>query len=76
MLQCHFLSSVLSKHFVSYLIFRSTHLVFHSQLRAICRTRLQCSAERPKSLLVCHALGMRAMVRYLLEYYASRWKTK
>ncbi|NOI89579.1 hypothetical protein F0235_03880 [Vibrio splendidus] len=21
-------------------------------------------------------LGMRAMVRYLLEYYASRWKTK
>ncbi len=46
MLQCHFLGLVLSKHFVSYLIFRSTHLVFHSQLRA--------------------------MVRYLLEYYASR----
>ncbi|PME33498.1 hypothetical protein BCV39_18840 [Vibrio sp. 10N.286.55.E10] len=26
--------------------------------------------------VVVDTLGMRAMVRYLLEYYASRWKTK
>lgn len=26
--------------------------------------------------VVIDTLGMRAMVRYLLEYYASRWKTK
>jgi len=64
MLQCHFLSSVLSKHFVSYLIFRSTHLVFHSQLRAICRTRLQCFAEHPKSLLVCRRSRCGRYARY------------
>ncbi|WP_017079241.1 hypothetical protein [Vibrio splendidus] len=28
------------------------------------------------SAVVVDMLGMRAMVRYLLEYYASRWKTK
>lgn len=36
MLQCHFLGLVLSKHFVVYESVRTTHLVFHSQLRAIC----------------------------------------
>lgn len=46
MLQCHFLELVLSKHSVVYESVRTTHFVFHSQLRA--------------------------MVRYLLEYYASR----
>ncbi|MFS1490786.1 hypothetical protein BCT96_004960 [Vibrio splendidus] len=27
-------------------------------------------------IVAVDTLGMRAMVRYLLEYYASRWKTK
>jgi len=53
MLQCHFLDLVLSKHFVVYESVRTTHLVFHFQLRAICRTRLQCTAEHHQSLLVC-----------------------
>ena len=53
MLQCHFLDLVLSKHFVVYESVRTTHLVFHPQLRVIRRTRLQCTAEHHQSLLVC-----------------------
>lgn len=53
MLQCHFLDLVLSKHFVVYESVRTTHFVFHSQLRAIRRTRLQCAAGYPESVLVC-----------------------
>ena len=47
MLQCHFLDLALSKHFVSYATLRATHFVFHSQLRAIRRTRVQCTAKHP-----------------------------
>lgn len=45
MLQCHFLELVLSKHFVVYESVRTIHFVFYSQLRAISRARLQCTAE-------------------------------
>ena len=56
MLQCHFLELVLSKHFVSYLIFRGTHFVFHSQLRAICRTRVRCISMENEALEFVDAL--------------------
>ncbi len=78
MLQCHFLELVLSKHFVVY----ESVLVFHSQLRAICRISFNALQVIPNpywfvvGVVVVDTLGMRAMVRYLFEYYASRWKTK
>ncbi|MEZ9462380.1 hypothetical protein [Vibrio splendidus] len=82
MLQCHFLELVLSKHFVVYESVRTTHLVFHSQLRAIHRISFNELQVVPNpywfvvGVIVVDTLGVRAMVRYLLEYYASRWKAK
>lgn len=51
MLQCHFLSLILSKHFIVNESVPTSHLVFfHSKLPAICRTRVQCIAEHPNPL--------------------------
>ncbi len=63
MLQCHFLELVLSKHFVVYSSVRTTRLVFHSQLRAICRTRFYRAAAYPKSVLVCGGCRSRRHTR-------------
>ncbi|WP_157936476.1 hypothetical protein [Vibrio splendidus] len=66
MLQCHFSSSILSKHFVVYESVPTSHLVFfHSKLPAICRTRVQCIAEHPNPLWF--VVDTQGMLRISLE---------
>ncbi|OBT31115.1 hypothetical protein [Vibrio splendidus] len=82
MLQCHFLNSILSKHFVSYVSLLVAHFVFHPNYAPYVEQGFNALQNIPNpywfvvGAVVVDTLGMRAMVRYLLEYYASRWKTK
>lgn len=75
MLQCHFLRSILSKHFVVYENVPTTHFVFHSQLRAIRRISFNALLVIPNPYLFVAGVDV-VDTRYLLEYYASRWKAK
>ncbi len=75
MLQCHFLSSILSKHFVVYESVRTTHFVFHCQLRAIRRISFNALLVIPNPYLFVAGVDV-VDTQHLLEYYASRCKTK
>nr|WP_241907974.1 hypothetical protein [Vibrio lentus] len=80
MLQCHFLGFVLSNTLLSMRAFVPLILSFISNYALYVEQGFNALQNIPNTYwivvgsAVVDTLGMHAMVRYLLEYYASRWK--
>ena len=76
---CYVAVSLFGVRFIEYFIVYenvpTTHFVFHSQLRAIRRISFNALLVIPNPYLFVAGVDV-VDTRHLLEYYASRWKTK